>query len=1783
MRFALVFVYALVLMSAGVYADSFFGTSAQGTASFITYAGQPDFQRYYSSDSRLQTYWPILSDTSQCQARQDILLQVAPFSCQPLIVRSDLLAEQNVPVFCQLDALRVNPLIDVKQIRNIRFSGDYPKEVAGVGFHPALASLRTSNNLLGSPFMNNIGYVVLVLKKNPDERSLPSIVNVTLQARFDYYADNAFGIGRNEFLLREVTDNQWATEQYSQSFMNGRFSVRLESADAQQARVAIYSGDRKVASATALVGKSSSDIYLPGFYCQAAIRVSYDALVAGEERARLQVGSDTVDVYEGSRFLDNRCTVSRIEANGTVAQNVAFNCNGKSYSLALAPAQLVKGDSVSVKGHNGTWTIQDSVSNEQGTQYVVTTPGASSITVPSIEVSSLTSERLAEARVDDATEAYFAQAQGNYTALVGDYPYERPAHSEVGSSSAYAAQGLERAIVLAKTLNKYQTAVVLMERYLELYGNTTGAARYTDELRQLRTYDTTRGSVTIDGVVEPVVVRLLDVSAPSKKPSAVFTFGSVRTDPIIQGTRTSLGSDVNLELTKVEPTRVDVTVSCPARGRESATTERKTLRLTNGQTSDNEATVCGGTLRLNAINAETYARIRLDAAARAPTIETNVTVGVGIEKRAIQLTPDKTKERIATLNATIKKWDQVSSGLGNVVKTMKAACFATAGVLTVKNFITGLSGEALARQQVMRGSGGWTEWCTQAKARGEYDSISQCYSAKASLIDSDVTRTTAIINRDNERIKAIEEDHTSESGLLSGTVNSEAARDDLIGTYDASTRAQTVRLMNGTSVTVGSLVNKTGGKSFVSYEESRSLLLYSQVLQDPQTSEVARASARAQMERIAKDVQERRSLTVARGTWAQSAGTPVEFFTDQNAVQAKYYGATLATNNYGLTGTGYPPATPVQVISVTENGVGTPYLAILREGSGNSYVAREFYKLQESTSGSLGSVIPGSNTTSLSRSIGTFTRVSRSSCINKFVGTPEIQYYETDPYKGKPAIVPLDTEQGWYAGIRQSIPALGTQKAFQASGLPVSFWICNVGPDGQPDFFASGFDDDICQQFNYETGQALDQFSCLTESETRQLVTQAKSALEEATSKYSSAKAGGTVTIRGKTLKVGTPGVNLPGTQCQDFMSPEDCRILFNVCDPVICPTSRCDLGGAYPVNDVVQSGVIGSTLLCLPNAGEVFVPVCLTGIKAGLDGYLSILKSHQQCLQENLATGKYVGICDELTSVYMCEFFWRQAAPLANLIVPKSVEFLYGQGQARGGGEYRTVQGAWDNAQSSVNFFTQDYGANAFEAFKLRSVSEAGSAFCRAFVSTKAPTSFESLVEPESPPQFHAWFSTIPYSDATVPATAQYKVFYHIFAGNERGVYYSVYLKDPPQSSHYQSTPTIAVDTGFVAQGQYQTQTEDFTAPTGYQQLCVRIDDKEECGFKEVSTSFALNYVRDKFVSDEINREDIKTENECISGSVNPSALLNPNLGEAAQEALDPAIYQRGVSRICATNNPGASTDPTRFSRVGSCGDERIGCWLDRQSIDNAITANNKGLRNSTLQEFDADIRQALLESGDFDSQASGDAKLNALQETLTAVRTDPKAQVSDTRLKEVKTSLDETSERLLFNYQKAHALFLYGQLYDIWTLISYSPPQVETGSNQNTAPAANTQSSIGTISTLSADSLTLSTVGNERRILYNGDDTYLYIDNAGLIKWRANVLGFDGLRPDVLLGNVQPDRVNGSIVQRISLTKDVFLNTYNRRSVGEFSSDTQEVSSSVMFDLLQGRIIDGTTLKVS
>jgi len=1605
---AFAFVLFIGFVSAQVVTSdpNFLGNGLTRTASFTSYGSS--FSSYYGSNAN--TYWPILSNRDSCTSSQDILIQVSPVGCQPSVVRSDLLAEQNVPVFCQLDLLQINPIIDIKQIRNIRFSGRYPDYVAGVGFHPANAALRTTNSLLGTPLQSNIGYVVVVLKRNPDEKTIPNFFNFTLSASVDYYSGNSVGIGATELLLKETNDAEWNIVKNKQTLFNGKMSVRVSEVDSNNTLgLEIYSGDRKYSELTLRKNQvQPTPVYLPGSYCQTALQFSYTDFISPSLIARLRVDDDILDLYDGSRFLNNKCTVRKVYGD-SVSGSIDISCGNQKIFLNSSDISLSSGERVwkinkdlSVD-KSKEYSVLEVIRNESGVFYKL---NDGSIVLSGF-VRPISSNVLQDANYGDY-ESYLRNATQDYEAIADSYGNEK---KELGKT--YGDFALSNAINLNLKYGKNTEAIRLIEKYLDLYPDGNSAVDFTNALNNIYSVDSSISGTVVQSDDGYHLIRLLDVNGASKKSSATISWG--REEKTVEQGGNFDFSFGTLSLTSIKDSQT-VEISARCTGEDRKNDFNGNVRLLN------TVKACGQIIKVSKIDAQSYYKVRISPVTRSGEI-TNFTVGIGIEKRAIELTPAKANKKIENLNKTIQKFESISKTLNGVVTNLKAACFATAGVLTVKNFFTGLSGEALARRGAMSGENGWTNFCQNAVNAHNYTSLTACYNANSQKIASDVSARQKAIEDTNRITQDIEKRNSFQSrdGVFAGTsFDDVTARTELIDKIRSECSNVNLGIKSsgiGYS-SVGSLLPSELNATSYSYSELRDVYFNCKVVNDPQTSTQGKLRSSSELDSLGKTIGDNLNY---QNTLKNYNGAQV--YSISSSRPGNYYGSTVSSlinqNSFSTSsGVSIDNGAYAQIIKADD---GNNYLVTLKK-QGDQYVSDKVYTLTGNDHKVISSEVNLASNNALKNLPGVFNEVGSGRYNNQFSpGENVVKYFETEPYKGMPAIVPFDLNRGFYAATSQALPIFGGTKSYEDNGKPSNFFVCNIMGNKRVDFNAPNYGDDECVQFNAYTGQSYSNFPGLSESESKKLVNDAVKALQDAAQQYGKKN----VRIGSNTLNVGDSASLLPGSQCQDYMSPEECKILFNVCDPVICPVSRCNFGGEYYVSDVVQSGIVGSALLCLPNINDgIVVPVCLTGIKAGVDGYLSILKSHQQCLQESIDTGQYVGICDQISSVYLCEFFWRQAAPLAKTLVPKLVETAYtgGPKSVRGGGEYLTVQSSWQNAQDSAEYFTQSYASNSFDAFKIRSTEEAGTELCRAFISAKVPNTFETLVQADSPPQFHAWYSSIDFTDATFPATSQYKVFYHIFAGNDRGVSYSVYLKDPPSNSQYATSPVVVVSTGFISKGQYATESKDFTAPKGYKQLCVRINDKEECGFKEVSSSFAVNYVSDKIVSDELARTDIATETECVSGSLSPTSLLNPNLQSAGEEALNPSIYNRGIVRICSTDNPGSATDPSRFVQVGVCGSDRLKCWLDKNSVQNAISDSNAGLKNETLSEI-TKVQQDNLNSQKYSSPTSIASEINDLQGSIDSA--------DSSSFNGLLIKINSLMDKAFWNSDKASVLLLRAKLY--------------------------------------------------------------------------------------------------------------------------------------------------------
>ena len=409
---------------------------------------------------------------------------------------------------------------------------------------------------------------------------------------------------------------------------------------------------------------------------------------------------------------------------------------------------------------------------------------------------------------------------------------------------------------------------------------------------------------------------------------------------------------------------------------------------------------------------------------------------------------------------------------------------------------------------------------------------------------------------------------------------------------------------------------------------------------------------------------------------------------------------------------------------------------------------------------------------------------------------------------------------------------------------------------------------------------------------------------------------------------------------CEDVMSEGQCLILYNACDPVICPSSRCNFGGQYYVENVIQSGLIGSTMLCLPNIKQgVVMPVCLSGILASLKTIKSVLEGYVSCLEAAKVTGKSIGICDKIRSIYICEIIWKEVLTFLKMS-GGIVGSLLGSAQGKGGGEY--LKGGFDAGGRTLDFFTDSYAKNVFAAYKGRASKEIGTEICKAAIYGKTPfygDIVEEISSAQNPPQFTVYFEEHTYSTIG-KVQSRYQVYYHIYAGG-KDITYKIYLR--------KDSRTETVGQGRISSGDMVDESIDILADSGYPEICARINDRDYCGFgKVVSTSFALTAINDYMMGRSMGQK-IESESEC----------------RATNAGLDEYIPNAQVTRVCSITDPTASkNDGEKWIIVGTCGKDSEGrdmgdCWEE-------ISAAKPSVRSAASQGSCESINYYVCKSGE-------------------------------------------------------------------------------------------------------------------------------------------------------------------------------------------------------------------------
>ncbi len=1644
--------------------------------------------QYYEKPEQ---FFLFLNDSCNQIESTDFIVYSKPFSCSPAVVTSDLLEERPVVVFCKVAGLKINPLIEMPMIKSIRVRLiNRSKVVSSAVFHPArLAStidFTKEFELRGTPTITDLGYVTIYLQPMPEEE-MPENVTVQLQAEIQYDVARLYGIDRNELWLAKLDDEEWQKNFNDYAIFNGRAFARLIDVTGSSATISIYDKNLMYPYTITLKEGERKKIPLAGFYCPTYYSIELSSIDIAKPTAYIYINGKLYSVVEGESFYvdDVYCRVESVNLGfmhntGTVS----LVCGGKKIELSVEQAKATimvddakyeksVGDSLLIDGKyfyvgyiakviendktdefvllfesktgeaisekdlkkvinmindafeqevkkQGVLTlslVQEVIKQNQVKQklekygfssniWVIETNVVKSIGNSEVKLESTTA--LATGKI--STDAYEAYEKAKQAYL--DVAYQHPFTPYEDSYAGLIA--LQEAKELAKSFGNIQDEAMILQKIIETYSSddaTRNIAKLAEiELNRLTTLSYEKASNTVEIQSKPFVFSLAYILTPNlEKLNAKI---EVNGQQGVYGLNDFISDSwyiANIQENSIVVKTKDV--SNEKYGQNIVVSEETTARLYEMKDGEKQYFE----VKLISTNVEKQAKIVVIPPEERRISKNNFTITIGIEKRTFQLNPEQASKTIEKLNKTIEKLNAINNKLYNTVKVWKKACYATGIALTIKNFISNLGGKALARNIALRGvtgNDGWLAICSDKVNKGLSRSIDECLFENADKVESDVNKIAEALQQAEEIMQQAENKCKNKGGE-----EKEKCFYEQIKPQNIFNNINLAELYNAYLISKDD-VKKLLAAQFAKRSVSTDL---QKKLEQAINAKLDYWKKASELLSQGKEIKNGRSeSTVVRLTPGMEITAKV--FQEENDVK---YGRESFKGKW-----------VVDIITEQES-----YYLVLDPLAQDRFRVKERYKIAERNEGGIPTKLE--KVTDKDDPIMQVTTVRKLRCSNEFANTEQtkIRFHETGKYAGLPSYLPIirGKFKGYYAYMPSVIDtrAGGGLSTYLENGMPNNIWICNIGENGIADFaFTGNINDDECIQVIANIPQIRTSMCDLSEAEFTSLYNTIKKCIAEAANQFG--QKGEIKTTCGNFIR-GKPLAEKPTLQCYDIMPITDCKILFNVCDPVVCPPSRCDFGGRYPVSDVIQTGIIGSLLLCLPNfeGGKgVLMPICLTGLHAGIDGLTKVLEATRDCMQERINSGKYIGICDQIFSFYLCQLLWQNIGPF----VQSGLQTITSGLLDRGGGEYSNFIASFNTAFKSVEYLNQYYGITAKKVFKLGNTAEIATGFCKNFASIAFPTQaslIDQLAEPESPYQFTAWFTETPYTEVTVPAQSHYKVFYFIYAGKDQGVYYSVYLKNPAQTGYTYIPQILTIETGYLQKGQYLQRSKDIVAASGYSELCVNINGKESCGFGSVSTNFALEEIKNIYLENQL-KADITKSSECVAGK--PSflpAIPNLNLQTAAVDAIKPVLYRRGIIRVCATKNPGVGAEEEKWVKVGYCDTPEVGCWLYVESVEQAIS--DLGIKQQLLNDIEKQrIAYMIDEQGYLTEEATKNVTEKIEKKVSDLISEINKEKCEEKQLKELKenvkkivTEIEENESKIILESPLAEIRLLKARLW--------------------------------------------------------------------------------------------------------------------------------------------------------
>ncbi|MEK6817662.1 MAG: hypothetical protein AABX80_02565, partial [Nanoarchaeota archaeon] len=354
---------------------------------------------------------------------------------------------------------------------------------------------------------------------------------------------------------------------------------------------------------------------------------------------------------------------------------------------------------------------------------------------------------------------------------------------------------------------------------------------------------------------------------------------------------------------------------------------------------------------LKEVNIKKVAKVSVLPRINYAESESNFKFKIGIDKRDIKLAPEKTKERIEKINKTIEDFERVSEVMGKTIKGLKGACLGVGGALHVKNLVENAQGKGIARQNVMRGDGGWYEICADAVNSGKiesrevnYKTSEECLIKESDNIDKDVQSMTELLKRQQADIQTLQNEYKLDAKFLEEKmINTESFAGGYSEQVKGKLKSEIINEINKDKISQdqinleevqGVFTEKGFTENKYDINELREIDLSLRTLNDPETSSRMKESAKTNLYSTLLNIQKNSKNFVSQASWAKDLSIDASQISTFITKEAKEIPYTEITNNGKISE--IDVNTPIQPI---QTSTGKQYLIVLDDSAGTDILS----------------------------------------------------------------------------------------------------------------------------------------------------------------------------------------------------------------------------------------------------------------------------------------------------------------------------------------------------------------------------------------------------------------------------------------------------------------------------------------------------------------------------------------------------------------------------------------------------------------------------------------------------------------------------------------------------------------------------------------------------------------------------------------------------------------------------------------------------------------------------